>query len=78
MFTSIGMDMIWPTKDRVIVEIPINAPEYQLPDGGSTTVIPVELIVTSMRNIKNLHSQHAYLKKFIGPVQVKAMPPNPE
>jgi len=31
-----------------------------------------------MRNIKNLHSQHAYLKKFIGPVQVKAMPPNPE
>jgi hypothetical protein len=52
MLTTLGMDIVWPKKDQVIIEIPINAPEYQLPEGGSTTIIPVEMVITSMRNIK--------------------------
>jgi len=61
------MDMIWPRKDQVIIEIPINVPEYKLSDGTSTTIIPIELVVTSIRNIKTMHSSYAYLKKFIAP-----------
>jgi hypothetical protein len=67
------MDMIWPTKDKVIVEIPLSIPEYTLPDGSTSTQIPLELIVCTMKHIKHMHSEHAYLKKFVGPVQVPSI-----
>ena len=73
LFTTVGMNMIWPTKDRVIVEIPLNIDEYTLSDGTTSKAIPVELIACSMKHIKHMHAEHAYLKKFVGPVQVPVM-----
>eukprot|EP00347_Sterkiella_histriomuscorum_P010296 403376849 len=73
LFTTVGMDIIWPSKDQVIVEIPISVPEYALSDGSSTTHVPLELVICRARDIKNFHTNFPYIKKFVAPFQVKSM-----
>jgi hypothetical protein len=62
------MDLIWPSKDTVTIEIPIDVPEFTLSDGTSTTNIPLELILVRRRELKNIFSNFAYLKNFVSPV----------
>lgn len=71
LFTSFTMDIISPKKDLVVIEIPIVVPEYQLPDGGMTTHLPLEMVICKLRDIKTIQSQLAYLKKFVAPIQTK-------
>jgi len=67
------MDLIWPSKDTVTIEVPIDAPEYTLSDGTSTNLIPLELVLVKRRELKNIFSSFAYLKNFVSPVQAKHM-----
>jgi hypothetical protein len=68
LFTTVGMDIIWPTRDHVFVEVPIDVPEYQLADGATTKHIPFELLICKLRDLKNIQSTFIYLKKFVQPV----------
>ena len=63
------MEMIWPKRDLLHIEIPIKVPEYQLPDGaGSSTSIPLEFMIARKKQVKDIYSQFAYLKNFVTPV----------
>lgn len=68
LFSTLTMELIWPKKDQVTIEIPIAVPEYQLSDGSSSNHIPCELIVCRKRDMKNIFTQFAYLKNVVGPV----------
>ena len=57
----------------MIVEIPVNVPEYQLSDGSSTTNIPCEMVICRTRDIKNFHNNFSYIKSFVAPCQVQSM-----
>ena len=63
------MEMIWTKRDLVHIEVPIKVPEYQLAEGaGATTHIPLEFMIARKNNLKELYSQFAYLKNFVGAV----------
>jgi hypothetical protein len=69
LFSSCTMEMIWTKKDLVHIEIPIKVPEYQLPDGaGASTSIPLEFMIARKKSLKEIYSQFAYLKNFVGAV----------
>jgi hypothetical protein len=59
------MEMISPAKDIINVDIPIDVKSYTLPDGSSTTSIPLELIICKKKDVKNVFSNFAYLKNFV-------------
>jgi hypothetical protein len=65
------MDLIWPSKDTVTVEIPIAPAQYTLPDGTVTNEIPIEFFICKKREMKTLFTNLAYLKNFVAPVQPK-------
>lgn len=67
------MDLVWPSKDTVTVEIPIDVPEYTLSDGSTTNLIPLEFVLVKRRELKNIFSTFSYLKNFVSPVQAKNM-----
>ncbi len=71
MFTSFCLDLLWPSKDIVTVEIPINAPDYTLPDGTVSNQIPIDLIICRKRDMKSLYSSNAYMKSFVSPLQAR-------
>ena len=52
MFTSLLIDIIWPTRDVVTIDIPINVGEYTLPDGSTTSGVPVEFMICRKRDWK--------------------------
>ena len=62
------MDLIWPTKDTVTIEMPIEVPEYTLSDGTTSNNIPIELVIVKKREMKNIFSNFAHLKKFVGAI----------
>ena len=71
LFTSLCMDLIWPSKDIVTIDIPIDIPSYSLPDGSSTTNIPLDLVICRKRDMKTLFSNLTYLKSFVSPILPK-------
>lgn len=63
------MEMIWPKRDLVHIEVPIKVPEYQLAENaGATTQIPLEFMIARKKNLKETYSQFSYLKNFVGAV----------
>ena len=72
LFTTCCYDILWPGKDIVTVEIPINVPEYSLSDGTVTNNIPLDLIICRKRDMKNLFSAYTYMKNFVSPIQPKS------
>lgn len=74
IFTSLCLDLLWPSKDTVVVEIPIAVPEYSLPDGSGTSHIPLELLIIRKRDMKTIMNNIAYLKNFVAPIQAKNFP----
>jgi hypothetical protein len=49
------MELVWTKKDLVHIEIPIKVPEYQLPEGGVSTSIPLEFMIARKKEVKNIH-----------------------
>lgn len=72
LFSTCTMEMIWPKRDMVTIEVPIVIPEYQL-DGVATKHIPLEFMIVRKRNMKSTFSNISYLKNFVGPVLPKSM-----
>lgn len=71
LFTSVCMDLIWPSKDTVTIEMPLDVPEYGLGDGTSTTSVPIELVIVRRRELKTIFETFPYLKNFVSPTQAK-------
>jgi hypothetical protein len=71
MLTAFGTDLIWPTKDTVTIEIPIQPPEFGLPDGNTTSIIPIEFLIIKKRDMKKTFDTFEYLKKFVNTIQAK-------
>lgn len=73
-FSTCTLELIWPRKDMVTIEIPIRVPEYNLPEGGVSTHVPLEMMICRKRHMKALlqSEQFAYLKNFVGPVQPRS------
>jgi hypothetical protein len=65
------MDLIWPSKDIVTIDIPIDVPSYSLPDGSTTNNIPLDIVICRKRDMKTIFSNLAYLKNFVSPIQPK-------
>lgn len=65
------MDLIWPVKDTVSIEIPITVAEYGLPDGTATNTIPIEFLLLKRRDMKAVLNEREYLKKFVSPIKAK-------
>jgi hypothetical protein len=56
MFSTLAMEMVWTKKDQLHIEIPIQVPEYQLPEGGGvSTSIPLEMMIARKRNLKAIY-----------------------
>lgn len=62
------MDLIWPPKDTVVVEIPIAPAEYYVTNDTPTTHIPIEFLIIKKRDMKNTYTNMPYLKNFVGPI----------
>ena len=77
LFTSLFLDLIWPSKDIVTIDIPIDVPEYGLPDGSSTSNIPLDLVICRKRDMKSLLANSTYLKNFVSPIQPKSFKVDP-
>lgn len=75
LFSTFSIEMFWPKRDQVIIDVPIRVPEYSLPEGGVATSVPLEFLVCRKRNMKNILSteQFAYLKNFVAPVQPNSL-----
>lgn len=71
LFSTCTLEMIWPKKDLVHIEVPIRVPEYNT-EAGPSTQIPLELLVCKKKEVKNYHQQFAYLKNFVGNVNHKS------
>lgn len=71
MFTQLGIELIWPVKDRVTIEIPIYMKDYQLSDGTVTSDIPIELFICKKKEMKNVFNAFPYLKAFVAPTLVR-------
>ena len=71
MFSTLAMEMVWTKKDQLHIEIPIKVPEYQLPEGGATNSIPIEMMVARKRDLKAVYSQFTYLKNFVAQIQAR-------
>lgn len=67
LFSSCSLEMIWPKKDQVVVEVPIRVPEEGAP--------PLEFLVVRKRNVKQIYQveQLTYLKNFVGAVQPQSL-----
>jgi hypothetical protein len=71
LFSTLSLEMIWPKRDQVTIEIPIRVPEYSLAEGaGVMNTVPLEFMIVRKRNMKNVFAgeQFAYLKNFVAPV----------
>ena len=76
LFSSLSLELVWPKRDQVTIEVPIRVPEYSLGEGaGSSTSVPLEFMIVRKRNLKNLFAveQYAYLKNFVAPVQPNSL-----
>jgi hypothetical protein len=69
LFTSFFIDLLWPSKDIVTVDIPISVPDYSLPDGSLTSHIPLELVICRKRDMKSMLTNTPNLKTFVSPIQ---------
>lgn len=67
LFSTCTLEMIWPKKDQVIVEVPIRVPAEGAP--------PLEFLVVRKRNMKQTFQvEHlTYLKNFVGAVQPQSL-----
>ena len=45
--------------------------DYVLPDGTTTSIIPIEFLICRKRDMKSIFNQYTYLKNFVAPVIVK-------
>jgi Protein of unknown function (DUF1682) len=72
LFSTCTMEMIWPKRDMVTIEVPIVIPEYQ-ENGVTTNHIPLEFMIVRKRNMKSTFSNFGYLKNFVGPVLPKSL-----
>ncbi len=43
-----------------------------------TNIVQLELLISKLKDFKNITQQFAYLKKFVGPTQVKTLKANPD
>lgn len=70
LFSTCSVELIWPKKDQVTIEVPIRVPEYNLTEGGTSTSVPLEFMICKKRNMKQVFAteQYSYLKNFVGPV----------
>ena len=68
-----SLELIWPKKDQVFIEIPIKVPEYYLSDGTSTSHIPLELIICKKRDMKTFFTTYPILKSTVGPVKANTL-----
>lgn len=73
VFSTLTLELLWPKKDQVFIEIPIKVPEYYLSDGTSTTNIPLELIICKKRDMKTFFTTYPVLKSIVGPVKVNSL-----
>jgi len=78
LFSMCTLELIWPRKDMVTIEIPIRVPDGSAnPDGTvSKASIPLEFMIVSKRNMKatlQQNEQLSYLKNFVGPVQAEGL-----
>lgn len=62
------MELFWPKRDLVHIEVPIKVPEYSLSDGSVQSHIPLEFMIVKKRAMKSTFAQHTYLKNFVGPI----------
>lgn len=76
MFSTFTIELFWPKRDQVHVEIPIKVPEYYGADGVATTKIPCEFIICKKRDMKAMFTQFPYLKSCVGPTQTKNFKPS--
>ena len=67
-----GMELVWPKRDQVQIEIPLYVPEYYLPDGTATSHVPIEMLICRKRDMKPLFTQYTHLKNFVAPTQTKS------
>jgi hypothetical protein len=75
MFNTFSMELIWPKRDTVTIEVPIKVPEYMLSDGTVSDHIPLEFIICKKRDMKAMFSTFPYLKNCVGPVPLKNFKP---
>ena len=52
LFSTCTLELIWPRKDMVTIEVPIRVPEYALQDGQSSNSVPLEFMIVRKRNMK--------------------------
>lgn len=72
LFSTCTLELIWPRKDMVTIEVPIRVPDFSLQDGQTSNSVPLEFMIVRKRNMKATLQQTdnlAYLKNFVGPVQ---------
>ena len=71
LFTTLTLDLIWPQKDILTIDIPIHMPDYQLSDGTKTSSQPVEFMICKKRDWKGVVGSLTYLKNFVAPTNTK-------
>lgn len=58
LFSTLTMELIWPKRDLVHIEVPIKLEEAP----------PVEFYICRKKNMKQVFANMAHLKNFVGPV----------
>lgn len=65
------MDLIWPTKDTVTIEVPIQLSESNSIEANATSPVPIEFYICKKRDIKKVFENFPYLKNFVAPLKAK-------
>jgi hypothetical protein len=72
------LDLFSASEDLVYIDIPIQVAAHQLPDGSSSSSIPVEFLLCKKREQKSIFSSFPYLKNFLSPTNTKNFKPDPK
>ena len=52
LFSTCTLELIWPRKDMVTIEVPIRVSDYQNADGIATNSVPLEFMILKKKNMK--------------------------
>ena len=65
------LDLVWPHRDTVTIDIPIDPANFAMTDATSAHKAPVEFMICRKRDWKNRMTEISYLKQFVAPTLTK-------
>lgn len=59
------MDLIWPSRDAVTIDIPLEPANFSFTDATAVNKTPIEFMICRKRDFKTKFNDMPYLKNFV-------------